>query len=411
MPDDDKKSGLDAVHAPRPTRRRARWPFAIGAIAVLAAAGVLYWGLAGTSQVEAQVATADVVRGDIEDSVSALGNLQPRDYVDVGAQTSGQLKDIRVQVGDQVEQNDLLAEIDPVVLNARVEASRAQLAGQRAQLVDREAQLQLAQQQLQRQRALRKSNATSEESLQSAEASAKSAAAQIEVLKADIQQTESTLRGDEATLGYTKVYAPMAGTVVTLDARKGQTLNTNQSTPILMRIADLSVMTVWTQVSEADVARLKLGMRAYFTTLGSDGRSWEGKLRQILPTPEVVNNVVLYTALFDVDNPKGELLTQMTAQVFFVVAEARDVVQVPTAAIKRRGRGPNRQSLVTVMDEGGGTEERSVETGVTTRVVTEIRAGLAEGERVVLPASAGQTADAGRPQRSQRRGPPPGMGL
>src|SRR5690606_32368111 len=132
------------------------------------------------------------------------------------------------------------------------------------------------------------------------------------MLKAQIQQTESTLRGDEATLGYTKIYAPMDGTVASITVREGQTLNTNQSAPIIMRIADLSTMTVWTQVSEADVPKLDLGMRAEFTTLGGGSRRWSGELRQILPTPEIVNNVVLYTALFDVANPQRELMTQMS---------------------------------------------------------------------------------------------------
>lgn len=385
-----------------PARRRRRWP-AIALLLALGAAGALYWQWGTGAPVEAAVATAEVTRGNIEDSVSALGNLQPREYVDVGAQASGQLKEIHVAVGDQVEAGDLLAEIDPVVLNARVEASRAQLAGQRAQLVDREAQAQLAQQQLQRQQSLRRANATSEEALQSADAAARSAQAQIEVLKAEIRQTESTLRGDEATLGYTKIYAPMSGTIVTLDARKGQTLNTNQSTPIILRIADLSVMTVWTQVSEADISRLELGMRAYFTTLGSNGRSWEGKLRQVLPTPEVVNNVVLYTALFDVENPKRELLTQMTAQVFFVVAEARDVLTVPTSAVKRRGRGRDRESYVLV-DNGGTGEERRVELGVSTRISTEIRSGLEEGDRVLLPAVADAGASNGERGGGRRGG-------
>ena len=376
-----------------------------------------------------------VQRGDIEDVVTATGTLQPRDYVDVGAQVSGQLRKIHVEVGDTVNAGDLLAEIDPTVYRARVDASRAQLKNLRAQLKDREAQLALAQIQLRRQRALMAEDATTKESLQTAEASAKSAEAQLEAVRAQIEQIESTLRGDEANLQYARILSPMAGTVVSITARQGQTLNTNQQAPVVMRIADLSTMTVQTQVSEADVSRLKLGMDAYFTTLGGSGKRWQGKLEKIEPTPTVTNNVVLYNALFDVLNPDGLLMTQMTAQVFFIVSQAKDVLLVPLAALSQgaprapqpspsaapangagrgmgAGAGPGRsggvvaagtgprQGTVKVADERGGVQERKVELGVANRVQAQVLSGLAEGERVVSGLVVG--AGSGRPQMTPR---------
>ena len=376
-----------------------------------------------------------VQRGDIEDVVTATGTLQPRDYVDVGAQVSGQLRKIHVEVGDTVNAGDLLAEIDPTVYRARVDASRAQLKNLRAQLKDREAQLALAQIQLRRQRALMAEDATTKESLQTAEASAKSAEAQLEAVRAQIEQIESTLRGDEANLQYARILSPMAGTVVSITARQGQTLNTNQQAPVVMRIAVLSTMTVQTQVSEADVSRLKLGMDAYFTTLGGSGKRWQGKLEKIEPTPTVTNNVVLYNALFDVLNPDGLLMTQMTAQVFFIVSQARDVLLVPMAALSQgaprapqpspsaapangagrgmgAGAGPGRsggvvaagtgprQGTVKVADERGGVQERKVELGVANRVQAQVLSGLAEGERVVSGLVVG--AGGGRPQMTPR---------
>ena len=310
-----------------------RWLVA-GAVAVVVAGGVGYWWF-NRDDAEGldDLLTAQVERGDIESSVTALGNLQPRDYVDVGAQVSGQLKKLHVAIGDTVKQGQLVAEIDAVVLSAKVESTKAQLAAQRAQLIDREAQVALAEDKYQRQVQLKADDATSEEAFQSARQAFDSARAQVSVLKAQIQQTESTLKGDTATLGYSQIYAPLAGTVVSITAREGQTLNANQVAPIVLRIADLSTMTVWTQVSEADIPKLRLGMEAYFTTLGNPDRRWTGQLRQVLPTPELNNNVVLYTALFDVDNPDGELKTQMSAQVFFVIDSVSDVVSVPAAAL------------------------------------------------------------------------------
>jgi macrolide-specific efflux system membrane fusion protein len=383
---------------PPRTPRRNRRLLAITA-AILAGAGLLYWQFGTSGGASEEVATVKVERGDIVDTVSALGNLQPRDYVDLGAQVSGQLKTIRVDVGQAVKKGNLLAEIDPVVLNAKVEAGRASLASQRAQLVDKEAQRDLANQTLERQRKLVATKAVSETTFESAEASARSAAAQVDMLKAQIQQTESTLRGDEATLGYTKIYSPMDGTVVSITVRQGQTLNTNQSAPIIMRVADLSTMTVWTQVAEADVSKLKLGMTAEFTTLGSGQRRWSGKLQQILPTPEIVNNVVLYTALFDVANPEGDLMTQMSAQVYFIVAEAKDVLTVPASALKENRRtGETTVQVKTAF----GTETRKVETGVKTRVLAEVKSGLQEGEEVVAGQAVAAPASGSGQQRPRR---------
>lgn len=375
--------------------RRYRLPLAVAAaLSLLAATGFALWG----GEIGPPPVSVVAERGDVEETVTALGNLQPRDYVDVGAQVSGQLKTIAVEIGDTVKQGDLLAEIDARVQQAKVEASRAQLQNLKAQLVERQAQLELSRQQYQRQHNLREEDATSEDAYQVAKATLRAGEAQIEALKAQIQQTESTIRGDETTLGYTKIYAPMNGTVVQLLAKQGQTLNANQTAPIILRIADLSTMTVWTQVSEADVAKLRIGMDAYFTTLGDSRRRWTGKLRQILPTPEVLNNVVLYTALFEVDNPRGDLMTQMSAQVFFVAAAAHDVVTVPVTALKPL-KPRERSYQVTVVDERGREQLREVNVGVTNRVTAEILAGLEPGERVLtheLTAAPSSSSQPGR---------------
>ncbi len=210
-------------------------------------------------------------------------------------------------------------------------------------------------------------------------------------MQAQAKQAQSTLDADRANLGYTKIYAPMDGTVVSLTAQQGQTLNASQTTPVLLRIADLATMTVWTQVSEADVPRLKLGMGAYFTTLGDQEHRWQGKLLQILPTPDVVNNVVLYPALFDVTNPDGTLMTQMSAQVFFVVDSVKNAVTVPVAALHPvKGDAETAQKpdspdakpyTVRVLKTDGKEARRAVWIGVMNRVSGEVLSGLQPGGR------------------------------
>lgn len=393
------------------------------------------------------ISTTTVERGDIENLVTATGILQPRDYVDVGAQVSGQLKTLLVDVGTEVKQGDLLAEIDATVYMANVDATRAQLRNQKAQMLEREASLQLAQLTYNRQQNLLKEEATTLESLQNAEASLKSAKAQIESLSAQMQQTESSLRAEEAKLEYASIYAPMDGTVVSVTTKQGQTLNANQTAPILLRIADLSSMKVKAQVSEADVGKLKVGMNVYFTTLGSDGRRWYGTLERIEPTPETLNNVVLYNALFHVPNETRELMSDMTAQIFFIAGQANDVITAPLSALtimpnrgqqqgsmnnaerprmgadgsggghpegatrsensaERRGPPRNvtplaageRRARATVL-VNNVAEERVVVIGISNRVTAEIKSGLSEGDVLVLNTQKSTSSSGTQPRR------------
>ena len=435
------------AHAVSGTGRRRALRWGAAALAAIGLALGSYWGWrtwGGSSDAATQFVTATVQRGTVEDAVTATGTLQPRDYVDVGTQVSGQLKKLHVEIGSTVQAGQLLAEVDPTVYLSRVDADRAQLLNLRAQLADREAQLVLAEQQFRRQTNLMREQAGTAEALQTAEAAFASAKAQLDVLKAQIQQAGSTLRGDEANLSYTKIYAPMSGTVVAQSAKQGQTLNANQQAPNVLRIADLSTMTIQSQVSEADVSRLNVGMDVYFTTLGNPNKRWQAKLRQINPTPETVNNVVLYNALFDVANPDGALMTQMTAQIFFVIAQAKDVITVPLSALRpaagpdgmkgvRRGQGATDtkgtagastasandkagsprgnassarndgagvdprarfragQARVRVVKPDGTVEVRDVKVGVMNRVAAEIVAGLDAGEQVVTGQRTAQT--------------------
>ncbi|GAA3548015.1 efflux RND transporter periplasmic adaptor subunit [Zobellella aerophila] len=377
-------------------KRTHRLWLGLGLILVLGTGYYFYFSdrLLGDDR-QQEVVSVPVQKGELVDQVTATGILQPSGYVDVGAQVSGQLTVIHVEVGDRVRQGELLAEIDPTIYLAQVDASRAQLRNQQAQLKDRQAQLVLARIQHRRQASLMAENATSRENLQTAEAGLHSAEAQVDALKAQISQTESSLRADEANLEYARIYAPMDGTVVSISARQGQTLNASQQAPTLMQVADLATMTVQAKVSEADVGKLTPGMKVYFTTLGDPRRRWYSSLRKIEPTPVVENNVVLYNALFDIANEQGRLMSQMTTQVFFVRAEAEDALLVPMSALTFPDRQDRGQARVGVLKADGSIEERQIKVGVNNRIQAEILEGLAEGEQVILNVSPG-----GEPARS-----------
>lgn len=350
---------------------------------IIVAAGAGAYVLLDDNERRTQLSTARAEVRDIEILVTATGSLQPRDYVDVGAQVSGQLERLHVEVGDNVSAGDLLAEIDPELLEAQVESNQAQLRNQQAMMREREASLELARLNYLRQERLQTASLTAEELVETARASMQQAQAQVDSISAQIDQTQSSLRAAEANLNYTRIFAPMDGTVVTIEARRGQTLNAAQTTPTILTIADLSEMTVEAQVSEADIGRLRPGMPVYFTTMGNRQQRWHGELRLIEPTPEVENNVVLYNALFEVPNAEGLLMPQMTTQVFFIADAARQVVAVPVGAVQRDAQG----SFVEILSDTGGREQVRVEMGLSDRVYTEIKDGLRAGMEVVLPTS------------------------
>lgn len=374
-------------------RRRRLWPFFLLVALVLGGVAYAYWsGENATPQAQQNFAPA--TRQTIEDSVAAVGSLTPLRSVEVGSQVSGLLTAVHVSVGERVEEGQLLAEMDPAIYESTVEATQAQLDNLEAQLVNAEAQLVLARAVLARQESLSSSSAGLRSELETAVAGLAGAQAGVDGLQAQIRERQSDLRRAEANLGYTKIYAPLSGTVVSQSAEQGQTLSAQQSAPTIVTIADLSTMTVEAEVSEADIARLRPGMDAWFTTLGDPQTRWTGTLRLIRPTPVTENNVVLYTALFDVPNPDGALMIDMTAQIFFVAAQAEDAVTVPVAAL-RSGRGGDS----VLVREGTEVVRRPVEVGLRTRALAEIRSGLAEGEEVVV----GEQASA-RPARSAESG-------
>lgn len=340
-------------------------------------------------------ATEEVSRGDIEATVVAIGTLQPRESVDVGAQVSGQVTRLHVEPGAQVEKGQLLAEIDASLHQATVEADRAALDGLRAQLEEQQAQFDLAQQQHQRQQRLAVDEATREEDVQVAAATLKAAQARLKQLRAQIAESQARLKGNEAQLSYTRLYAPIAGTVLGVDVKQGQTLNATYQTPTVLRIADLSAMTAWTKVSEADIRQLKPGIGLYFTTLGGDGRRWHAKIRQILPSPPlppaasgdaggapVAMKAVQYTVLFDVNNDDGELMPQMTAQVTFVTAAARDVLTAPLEALQAVD-GQVGLFRARVLDAQGRPQAREVHIGARSRQRVEVLDGLQEQEQLI----------------------------
>ncbi len=353
----------------------------------LVAAGVLggagaAWYFLDFSQPDISYATAPVERGDVESQVVAAGIVQPVKYVDVGAQTSGKLKSLKVHRGDQVTLDQLLAEIDPVLTETAIRSTTAALESMTALRSLKQAQLALAASlQARSDKAFAQGGGVSANDRDIARANFDIATADVAALTAQMKQASAAIDTANANLAYTKITAPMAGEVVSIIALEGQTLNANQSAPNILRIADIAMVTVWAQVSEADIVRVTPGQAVHFTVLG-DARRWASTVAQVLPTPELINNVVFYDVLFDIANTERILKIQMTAQVFIVLAQAKGVLLMPSGVAGNTAEGGAMK--IRVINAAGDAEPRAITIGIKGDIMTEVKTGLTEGERVVV---------------------------
>lgn len=318
--------------ANRRARKRRRW---IAFLVVVAAVGGGYYWMTQQNQVvqEDEDLIVTIGYGDIENAIPASGSLQPKEIVPVGARASGELTEILVEEGDYVEAGQELAKIDAREQALRVESSELSLRNQENQVEQREVALEYALNNYERTQRLYDAAASTEQELENARNNYLNAKTSLDNLLVSIEQSKTNLEQEAVQLDYTTIRAPLSGTIISLDQKEGATLNASQTAPTVMQIADLTTLTVETEISEADVQALTTGVEVYFTTLGSGDRRWYGQLRQIAPMPSVSNNVVLYTGRFDVDNADGELKPGMTTQVFFVTSRADNVLTVPLGAL------------------------------------------------------------------------------
>lgn len=404
-----------------PTTRRGRVLLLIIVIAVLGA--IVAWSL--RKPAAPALATTPVSRGDIEQTVEATGVIDAYKLVSVGAQASGQIKSLKVQLGDSVKQGDLIAEIDATTQQNQVLNAQATLDQVKAQRSVQQASLREAELEFARQQQMLAAEATSRAEYDAADAKLKTARAQIQSYDAQIKGRETELGTARASLAYTRITAPMDGTVVAVVAEEGRTVNANQTAPTIVMLARLDLVTVNAEVSEADVVKIKAGMPVYFTTLGEPDRKYHATLRQVNPAPSSIANdsasssssssssassAVYYNALFDVENPDGTLRIDMTAQVSVMLKQAKGVLTIPAVALGPKTR--DGQYMVRVADADGMPTPRKVKIGINNGATAEVLSGLKEGEKVVVGEGGAATGGSGSGGRggAQMRIGGPGMG-
>ena len=327
-----------------------------------------------------QYQTLIVRPGDLQQSVLATGKLDALRKVDVGAQVSGQLKTLSVAIGDKVKKDQLLGVIDPEQAQNQIKEVEATLMELRAQRLQAEVEWKLARVTLSRQQQLAKTQAVSQQDLDTAATQMAVKQAQIGTIDAQIKRNQASLDTAKTNLDYTRIVAPMAGEVTQITTLQGQTVIAAQQAPNILTLADMSTMLVKAQVSEADVIHLHPGQKAWFTVLGDPQTRYEGKLKDVLPTPEKVNDAIFYYARFEVPNPKGILRLDMTAQVHIQLTDVKNVLTIPLSALGDP-IGNNRYNVRLLRN--GETREREVVIGARNDTDVEIVKGLEEGDEVI----------------------------
>lgn len=390
------------------------WRLATGLV-VLAAAG---WGIKHyffTPPAAPQVITAKVAYEDLEDTVLASGTIQAKKEVSVGAQVSGQIKRLYVDLGDKVKKGQLVAEIDSTTQTNSLRNAEAQVALLTAQRRAKVALQKQAELTFKRKQELVRLDAGAKADLEDAEAALATTTADIGALDAQIKQASISVDTAKVNLGYTRILAPIDGVVIAVIAEEGRTVNAIQSAPSIIKLAKLDQVQIKAQISEADVVRVKPGMPAYFTILGEPLHRFEATLRGVEPVPEAsqtdakvttstsTTTAIYYNGLFDVPNPDGKLRVLMTAQVNIVLSKADHALVIPASALGKRDR-KTKTYAVSVLEGAQGQQKvasRQVKIGLNNRVQAQVLEGLKEGELVVVGEATGSGSGASRR--------PPGM--
>lgn len=352
-----------------------------------------------------------IQRGDIESAVLSSGTLRPKNLVAIGAQVTGRVLSLKVEPGQQVKAGDVVAAIDSTNQKNELAKAQATLRQNEATRAQATADLELAKLDLARYQMMIKNNSAPRAEYDSAVANLKSRQAQVASSEASVAVSEIDVQIAETNLGFTRITAPLDGTILTTLVQEGQTVNAQQSVPTIAILGQLDTMIVEAEISEADIVQAREGLPLYFTISGRSTRRYQATLERIEPAPDSIakdrnfmtdaaksssasdSSAIYYKGLFSIPNPDGLLKTYMTAEIHIVLAKAQGALVAPNSALRATGE-PNR-ATVRVASGIDTIEERTVETGITDRINTQILSGLKEGDRIVTEFAAPPASTAG----------------
>ncbi|MGV6989362.1 efflux RND transporter periplasmic adaptor subunit [Testudinibacter sp. P80/BLE/0925] len=361
------------------------------AVVVLTAlfGGYQYWQ-SSHSENKVTYMTENVNRASLSDSVIATGTVRSHNRVEIGAQVSGQLLKIHVNLGQKVKKGELLAEIDAKNQENSLNTALSQLASYQAQLTAAQANLAAVQSAYDRINRLYKQKSATQDSLESARVNLANAHSTIAQLESSIKQAEIAVTTAKTNLGYTKILAPIDGTIISIPVSEGQTVNANQTAPTIMQIADLTKMLIKAEISEGDISKVKTGMKVRFTTLAEPNKVYQSAIASIDPALTTLtdndynesssnSSAVYFYANILIDNPDEALRIGMTTQNTITIADVENVLTIPTMTIQKVGE----QYQVRVLTADNKAETRTIKIGIRDEINTEVLSGLEEGDKVI----------------------------
>jgi len=292
-------------------------------IVVIICALLCWWLCPFTKMKKHNFITADIIRGDVVQIVTASGEIQPVNTINVGSQVSGTIEDIFVDYNSHVKRGDILLKIEPSVLQSTVDETKASLDSAKSEL-------KYAKSEYDRNKTLYADGFISRAEMEKSQT----------IYEQAIQAVNKAQYSHEraiTNLGYATITSPVDGTVISRKVDKGQTVAASFQTPDLFEIAeDLSKMQIETAVSEADIGMITEGLPVTFTVDAYPNQTFNGTIRQIRLSPTNVSNVVIYTVVIDVDNSDLKLMPGMTAFVTVVVASAKNIWKIKNSALLMR---------------------------------------------------------------------------
>ena len=364
-------------------RIKKRYLFAISALIVCLLA---FGGIFQAKKIKYD--TKQIKKCTITQHVEASGTINPVNTVSVGSTVSGLIKAIYVDYNSEVKKGQLLAQIDPANFEAQVQQTQAQIANAQANLAKLQAIADFDEKQYQRYKNLYSRNFVAKSELDQKYSTYKSDIAQINAAAAQINQFQASLRTAQTNLGYTKILAPVDGTVISRKIDLGQPVAASFQAPELFTIAqDLTKMQIEVSVSEADIGKVKEGQEVTYTLDGYPDSTFDGKVTQVRLSPTTVSNVVTYTVIVDVDNEDLKLKPGMTANVSIITSKSEDVMCVPNLALKFTPdiNGPKYKNQGIWIIENGKPKRVDIETGASDDSVTEVVSdNIKEGDKVIM---------------------------
>lgn len=335
--------------------------------------------------------TDEVKRGNIAQTVIATGTIRSNNRVEVGAQVSGRITKLNVVLGQEVKKGDLIATIDSMTQENDLEKAKSQLSSYEKQLESKKVNLEVKKSKYNRASNLYKVKSISQDDYETAKqeyADAKSGVSELEEL---IKQAKIEVKIAETDLSYTIITSPIDGVVVSIPISEGQTVNSMQSAPTIVQVADLKKMLIKPEISEGDITKLKKGQEVEFTILSLPEKVYKAKIDSIDPATTTLTDdeyeesasdteAVYYYANVIVDNKDNNLRIGMTTTNTIKVAEAKDVITIPTTALYKKGD----KYYVRTLGEKEVVEEKEVKIGINDDMNTEIKSGLKEGEKLIL---------------------------